>query len=187
MENPILISTLNDFVFCPVSIYFHSQYDEMNKMLFQESRQINGSAVHKTIDEKKYSTKRNVLQAKDVYCERYGLIGKIDLFDIDTGILTERKKHIAKIYDGYIFQLYAQYFSLIEMGYAVRTLRLYSFDENKTYLVKLPEEDILMLEKFENTINNMQTFDVFGYCPQDKEKCKNCIYRNICDRSLFYD
>ena len=23
-ENPILISNLNDFIFCPVSIYFHS-------------------------------------------------------------------------------------------------------------------------------------------------------------------
>lgn len=28
MENPILITWLNDFIFCPVSIYFHSLYKE---------------------------------------------------------------------------------------------------------------------------------------------------------------
>ena len=187
MEYPILISTINDYIFCPISIYFHSQYDEMNRILFQERRQVNGSAAHQKVDDKEYSTRKDVLQAKDVYCDRYGIIGKIDIFDIKNGILTERKKHIMQIYDGYIFQLYAQYFALSEMGYNVQSLRLYSFDDNKTYPVKLPNEDLHMFQKFENTLESMRNFNVFDYYPKDSAKCRNCIYRHICDRSLYYD
>lgn len=187
MEYPILISTINDFIFCPISIYFHMQYDDVNRMLFQENRQINGSFAHKAIDEKSYSTRKNVLQAKDVYCEKYGLIGKIDLFDVDKGILVERKKHINKIYDGYIFQLYAQYFALSEMGYTVKELQFYSYDDNKVYPVKLPEQDEDMLIKFEKVISDMKTFDIFGFLPENNNKCGNCIYRNMCDRSIADD
>ena len=66
-----------------------------------------------------------MLQGVSVYCEKYNLVGKIDVFDEKTGILTERKKKIKTVYDGYIYQIYAQYFSLIEMGYKVNELRLY--------------------------------------------------------------
>lgn len=43
MENPISISMLNDFVFCPVSIYFHNLYQGVEKNLYQGKSQINGS------------------------------------------------------------------------------------------------------------------------------------------------
>lgn len=187
MEYPILISNINDFIFCPVSIYFHNQYEEVNKMLFQETRQLNGSNAHTKIDKESYSTRKDVLQAKDVYSDKYGLIGKIDVFDIKSGILTERKKHISKIYDGFVFQLYAQYFALSEMGYRVSGLRLYSYDDNKSYLVKLPEEDEEMTVKFERSLFSLRNFDITEFYPKDIKKCKNCIYRNICDRSLYYD
>ena len=121
-EYPILISNINDFVFCPISVYFSGQYADMEKKLFQSKKQINGTAAHQKIDTKKYSTKKNILQSKEVYCEKYGVIGKIDSFDMENGILCERKKHISKIYDGYVFQLYAQCFSLREMGYKVKKI-----------------------------------------------------------------
>ena len=50
MENPISITMLNDFVFCPVSIYFHSLYDGVERNLYQGKRQINGTKSHETID-----------------------------------------------------------------------------------------------------------------------------------------
>ena len=43
MENPISISMLNDFVFCPVSIYFQNLYQGVEKNLYQGKSQINGS------------------------------------------------------------------------------------------------------------------------------------------------
>lgn len=128
-EEPIAISNLNDFIFCPVSIYFHSLEDG-DDILTKDSYQLNGSNAHRKSDSATYSTRKSVLQGIGIYCEKYNLVGKIDVFDTKSGILTERKKKITKIYDGYVFQIYAQYFSLIEMGYKVVKLRLYSMDDN---------------------------------------------------------
>lgn len=187
MENPISISTINDFIFCPISIYFHSLCEEMDPILLQEKRQINGSFAHESIDNQEYSSRKDCLQGIFVYSEKYNLIGKIDLFDGSTGVLMERKKHISNIYDGYIFQLYAQYFSLIEMGYDVKNLFLYSYDDNKKYPVLLPNEDEKMFTKFEKTLHDMNNFNMFEYYPKDINKCRNCIYSSICDRGLNYD
>lgn len=125
-EQPVSISFLNDFIFCPASIYFHTIDDNEDDVQIQDTYQLNGTAAHEKSDSAAYSTKKSMLQGISVYCERYNLIGKIDTFDTEKGILTERKKKIKTIYDGYVFQLYAQYFSLIEMGYSVKSIRLYS-------------------------------------------------------------
>ena len=90
-ENPLNITALNDFIFCPVSIYFHNLYGDMEKNLYQSTDQINGTDAHKAVDEKTY-TRSGYIQSLDVYCEQYNLVGKIDLYDKDTGTLIERKK-----------------------------------------------------------------------------------------------
>ena len=187
MESYIKISNLNDFVFCPVSIYFHNLYGYLKEELYQTDKQKNGKDAHEAIDNRHYSTHKDVLQGIDVYSEKYKLCGKIDIFDIGKGLLTERKKHISVVYDGYVFQLYAQYFAMIEMGYDVRRLRFYSSDDNKIYPVKLPGEDEGMFDKFERLIGDMRAFDIDGYVPQDKDKCVNCIYSDFCDRTLACD
>lgn len=179
-ENPIAISNINDFIFCPVSIYFHSLDAETENLLYQCEDQINGSASHEASDKGMYSSKRNVLQAIWVYCDKYSLSGKIDLFDVDTGVLTERKRKITTIYDGYVFQLYAQYFALSEMGYTVRKLRLYSILDNKSYDIKLPENDMEMFMKFENTIQRIKNFNMDNYKQDNPLKCKRCIYEPMC-------
>ena len=136
------------------------------------------------IDEKRYSTHKNILQGIDLYSEEYKLCGKIDIFDTEKGILTERKRHIETIYDGYLFQLYAQCLCLREMNYKVNAIRFYSSDDNKVYPQKLPEENAEMFEKFKNTNKQMQFFDVAAFEPKSIEKCKNCIYNDFCDRAL---
>lgn len=149
---------LNDFVFCPVSIYFHSLYGDMERTLYQCSDQINGTIAHESIDTGKYSTSHNILQGIDVYCERYNLIGKIDLYNKSTKVLTERKKRVKTIYDGYIFQIYAQYFAMEEMGYCVDRLIIHSMDDNKNYPIDLPGDNPGILAKFEDVIANIQMF-----------------------------
>lgn len=114
----------------------------------------------------------------------YNLCGKIDLFDTEKGLLTERKKHIETIYDGYVFQLYAQCFCLREMGYTVKSLRFYSSDDNKVYPVALPEENKEMLEKFKATNKAMQSFLPASFEPKNEDKCRHCIYNDFCDRPL---
>ena len=183
VENPLSITTLNDFIFCPASIYFHSIDGAADTLTYQDEYQINGSASHEKTDSGEYSDKKSVLQAIYVYCEKYGLYGKIDTFDIETGFLTERKKNIQHIYDGYIFQLYAQYFALCEMGYEVKRIRLYSYDENKMHTIPLPEDDPEMLKKFEQTIKDISTFTFDGFTQSNSLKCQKCIYEPMCSFS----
>ena len=183
-ENPILISNLNDFIFCPVSIYFHS-LDAEDVMLTQSEDQLNGSKAHEKVDSAEYSLKKTILQAVSVYCEKYGLIGKIDVFDCDKHILTERKKKITTIYDGYVFQLYAQYFALIEMGYMVDQIKLYSMDDNKSYDIALPENDSEMLKKFEKLMGDMKSFSFDTFTQKNVSKCEKCIYEQLCSFSLL--
>lgn len=182
-ENPIAISSLNDFIFCPASIYFHTLENEEN-ILFQNTSQINGSYSHRNSDNAVYSTKKNILQGISIYCEKYNLCGKIDVFDIDRGVLTERKKKIKTIYDGYVFQLYAQYFSLLEMGYTVKKIRLYSMDNNKIYDIDLPENNPDMLNKFEKLLVDINIFSFDAFEQNNAEKCNNCIYEPLCSFSF---
>lgn len=185
METYIQISLLNDFIFCPASIYFHQLYGKLSDELVHDRPQAEGKAVHETIEERRYSDRKNILQGVEVYSTEYKLCGKIDVFDIDRGLLTERKKHITRIYDGYVFQLYAQYYGLTEMGYAVKQMRFYSSDDNKTYPVKLPHEDEAMEEAFKKTIQDMNNFRLENFTQTNAEKCRYCIYEPMCDRGLI--
>ena len=45
MDDCIIISNLNDFVFCPASIYFHNLYGSQDVMTYQNSSQINGTSA----------------------------------------------------------------------------------------------------------------------------------------------
>ncbi len=183
MESYIPISFLNDFIFCPRSIYFHQLYGKMETRLYHSRDQIEGKAAHKTLDTKTYTTSKKVLQTLEIYSKRYKLAGKIDTYDMQTKRLTERKKKIVQIYDGYIFQIYAQYFCLTEMGYEVNALRLYSLDDNRVYPIKPPEEDEVMFLKFENTIRRIHNFSLEEPFDPNPNKCRRCIYTNLCDVS----
>ena len=119
--------------------------------MFQSKYQLNGTKSHETIDKNKYSTSSDKITSLEVYSEKFRIIGKIDIYDKKKELLVERKKHIKEIYDGYVFQLYAQYYCMTEMGYNVSKLQIRSCDDNKIYKIKLPDEDKSMKEKFENT------------------------------------
>lgn len=185
MDNAIIISNLNDFIFCPVSIYFHNLYGNRDTLAYQGKAQINGSKAHEAVDHGTYSTRKNIITSLDVYCEKYNIVGKIDIYDGDKKVLIERKRLIKQIYDGYIFQLYAQYFAMKEMGYEVKKIQFYSMADNKMYPVKLPEDNWDMMEKFEKTIDEMRSFNISNFQQSNMEKCKNCIYEPACDRGML--
>ena len=182
MESYIPISFLNDFIFCPRSIYFHQLYGNREQVTYQNRTQIEGRQAHRTIDEKKYSTRKEILQGLSVYSDKYNIHGKIDTFDTKSGVLIERKKLIKNIYDGYVFQLYAQYYCLIEMGYVVKRLRLYSMDTNKSYPIPLPKEDLNMKNNFLELINKINKFDLRDHFQANPNKCIHCIYSSLCDQ-----
>ena len=179
------ISYINDFIFCPRSIYNHQLYQNRDELLYQGEKQTEGKAAHEKIDTKTYSVKKHILQNFEVYTSKYQLFGKIDIFDTDKGLLTERKNNIKTIYDGYIFQLYAQYFGLTEMGYKVEQMALYDFTKNKMYPIDLPIDNVMMLQKFETTLEAISRFSLLkkGFVA-NKFKCEKCIYNLLCDASL---
>lgn len=180
MEQLISFAELNDFIFCPMSLYFHSYYSNFDDSTYKSTYQINGSHAHAAVDELRYSTRKNVMQATPIYCEKYKLIGKIDTFYINEGKLVERKKKVRTIYDGYVFQVYAQYYALVEMGYNVNKIEIYSIDDHKHYNIDLPQEDAATLKKFEDTISRINNFDFSNFQQENLRKCKNCIYEPLC-------
>lgn len=184
MEAYLPIAYLNDFIFCPRSIYFHQLYGRAEQRLYQTTDQTNGKAAHRTIDTESYTTSRQVLQGLEVFSERYNLGGKIDTFDIGNGLLTERKKKIKVIYDGYVYQLYAQYHCLTEMGYKVAALKFYSMDDNKSFPVAKPEDDPERQQAFEALLASMRRFDMGAPFSANAAKCGRCIYANLCDAAL---
>lgn len=156
MENYIRISTLNDFVFCPKSIYYHELYDKFDEKVYQEEVQQAGKLAHSSIDEKKYSTAKKYIQSLSIYSERYQLCGKIDIYNSETKTLIERKNKVTRVYDGYKYQLYAQYRCMLEMGYEVENLTIYSLKDNISYSIPLPVGD--EQARFETLLANYRTF-----------------------------
>lgn len=185
MEMYIPISYLNDFIFCPRSIYNHQLYQNFAPSFYQENWQREGTRVHEAIDNQSYSTHKNVLQNFAVYSHRYRLFGKLDIYHIDQKKLVERKREIKTIYDGYIMQLYAQYFALQDMGYVVQTLQLYDYIHNRTHAVPLPEQDPARWQQFELLIKNINDYQMKNqnFIPNEA-KCNACIYHRLCDKAL---
>jgi len=184
VEPYIPISFLNDFIFCPRSIYFHQLYGRSDESLYHSTDQSEGKAAHATVDAKTYTTAKKVLQTIEIYSQTYGLGGKIDTFDTATGVLTERKKKIKVIYDGYIYQLYAQYHCLVESGYEVHAMRLYSMDDNKVYPIALPSQDKAHQSAFESLLQQIRIFDMSAPFAVNPNKCFRCIYRYLCDVAI---
>lgn len=180
METYLTMTQINDFIFCPRSIYFHNIYREnTDAEYYRQKPQKRGLAAHAAIDAGTYSSSADILTGTMVYCEKYRLLGRIDIFNTKTGTLTERKFSITAVYDGFVFQLYAQMFALQEMGYAVKSLRLYSSKDNKLYDVALP--DAAEISRFEQTLLKLRTFSLSENFTCNPRKCENCIYSALCD------
>lgn len=180
MEHLWTMTQLNDFIFCPRSLYYSGIYRNTGSVeIYHQAPQLNGKAAHQAVDEVRYSSRKNILQGTTVYCEKYNLVGRIDTFDITSGVLTERKNSITAVYDGFRYQLYAQYFALTEMGYEVKQLRLYSSQDNIVYPVPIPSSS--EINDFEHTLNCMEAWDPNrGFNPNPK-KCRACIYSALCE------
>ena len=180
-EDYISISTLNDFVFCPYSIYLHNVYENTDESLFHATPQTRGRIAHETVDEKKSSTRKDVLQALPVYSEKYGLMGKIDVYKIKEKYLVERKYQLRQIYQGQIYQLWAQMFCLQEMGYVVEHLAFYEISTKRTTPINLPTCDDI--QHFELFLRSFRNYDPTSPFIPNINKCRHCIYCNLCDKT----
>lgn len=180
MEETLSMTNINDFLFCPRSLYYGNIFRRsLGQDAYQQVPQKTGLAAHETIDKGSYSTSKAAQTGTMVYCEKYGLIGRIDIYDGRTKTLTERKYSVSAIWEGFKMQLYAQYFALREMGVEVDTLRIHSLKDNKTYPVPLPtDEDARRLEEI---LEQMRAFRLETPFFPNVKKCMRCIYNGLCD------
>ena len=79
MDDYIAISTLNDFIFCPYSIYLHNVYMNTDEGLYHATPQTKGRLAHESIDNKT-SLNKDIILALPVISNHLGLIGKIDVY-----------------------------------------------------------------------------------------------------------
>jgi len=142
--------------------------------------QIQGRASHETIDQKKYSSLKDEFSGMPVCCNELGIVGKIDIYKVSEKLLIERKYKLLKIYQGQIYQLWAQYFCMIEMGYEVEKLAFYAISSNTTFPVEIPEN--AQKDELKGFIQQFKTYNPMQEISVNINKCTHCIYCNLCDK-----
>lgn len=182
MNEYIGLATLNDFLFCPYSIYLHSVYMGADDEVYKAQPQQRGTAAHAAVDAKRGSTRRADLMAMPVYSDSLGVAGTIDVYKADAHLLIERKNNLKTIYRGQIYQLWAQYFCLTEMGYTVERLAFYEVSTRRIFPVDLPGE--AGRQELEALIRRFKTYHPdIDRITVNPNKCAHCIYSNLCDKT----
>lgn len=182
MNDYIPLSELNDFIFCPYSIYLRNVYMNIDEDLFKASPQTRGSIAHQGVDKKNGSTSKNNIMSLSVYSDELGISGKIDVYKQDRSLLVERKNNLKRIFRGQMYQLWGQYFCMKEMGYNVERLAFYEISTNKMTYIEIPgETERLELIRF---IDKFKSYDpASDKITVNWNKCTHCIYCNLCDQT----
>lgn len=148
--------------------------------LFHAAPQTQGRASHQSIDEKKYSTRKDEITGLPVFSDELGIVGRIDIYKSNEKSLIERKHQLNTIYKGQIYQIWAQYFCMLEMGYEIKKLSFHAISVNKSFPVEIPNE--LNKQELLNFIEQFKNFNPETQIEINENKCKHCIYCNLCDK-----
>lgn len=183
MEDYMPITKLNDFIFCPLSLYFKSCYSKFNDNVYYQDRIIAGKIEH---DKKHTKDINNILKLINffVYSDKYMIIGKIDEYNILTKELIEYKNNINRIYDGYIYQVWAQYFCLTSMGYAVDKMSIVSISSGEEFIINKPSPfEIITFNELVEKVRFFRPENYINKINKNFCKCRKCIYRELCNNN----
>ena len=180
-EDYIAISNLNDFVFCPYSIYLHNVYENTDESLYHAIPQTRGCIAHATVDLKKCSTREDEFLNLPIYSEKYRLMGKIDIYKSKEKYLIERKYQLKQIFQGQIYQLWAQMICLQEMGYEIERIAFYEISTKRTIPVIIPTNE--ELQRFEQFLLEFRNYNPSQPFIPNINKCHHCIYCSLCDKT----
>lgn len=183
MNDYIEIAQLNDFVFCPYSIYLHNIFSNSDESIYKATPQLKGTHSHRNIDNKLTHHNNDLIYSLSVCSNKYQLYGKIDTYRISTCTLVKRKYRLSQIYQGQIYQLWAQYLCMIEMGYEVQRIGFYEISTNKCKFIPLPSEaDLKHFSEFLIRFKSYNPIDTPIIV--NPNKCTHCIYCNLCDKTI---
>lgn len=148
--------------------------------LYHALPQTMGKISHESVEDKRYSTKKSDVMALSVVSERLGVVGKIDLYKSDRKLLIERKYRMKNIFRGQLYQLWAEYYCMVEQGYEVIHLAFYEISTNKMIPVSVPGP----LEEMEliSVLSDYRNYYPGAPLNISHNKCLHCIYSNLCDK-----
>lgn len=181
MEFFLPISYLNDFVFCPYSIYLHQVFDNNKEDVYSAKPQQRGKSAHSNVDNSKTKNSKKILSGTYVISKNLGIYGKIDQYFVDERKLVERKFSLTTIYRGYYYQLWAQFIAMEEMGYPVDALYFHSIKNNQRIKIDKPTDK--EIEELKNHIRKIARFDFESEIKVNPKKCSHCIYAALCDKT----
>jgi CRISPR-associated exonuclease Cas4 len=177
---PVLISALNQYVFCPrrcALMHVEGIWKDNQHTLV-------GSLLHDRADEPGYEADGDVtiLRALPLYSERYGLTGLADIVELRNGepAPVEYKKGRRRKFDNDDIQLCAQAFCLEEMfGAEVPFGYIYHAASRRRREVIF---DWRLREETEKTIIAVRELLASGRVPQAilAPRCDGCSLRAIC-------
>lgn len=154
---------------------------ETDEELFHAIPQVRGRIEHESVDKKTSSTRKNDLMNMPIFSQTYRLVGKIDIYKGDQQHLIEKKYLLRNIYQGQVYQLWAQMLCLEEMGYSVKKLSFYEISTNKSIQVELPTETDI--RRFSEFIEKYHQYSPDDSIDVNVNKCQHCIYCNLCDKT----
>lgn len=156
---------------------------ESDEDTYKAVPQLSGSNAHRSTDSRSASTRKEDIMSLPVYSDELGIAGTIDIFKGKESLLIERKNNLKQIFRGQIYQLWAQYFCMLEMGYTIKNIAFYEISTNKMFYQALPmEKDKQELELF---IKSFRAFKPdHTHFVVNLNKCRHCIYCNLCDKTI---
>ena len=154
---------------------------ESDENIFHASPQVRGRLAHAATDNNTYSSRSSDITSLSVCSDELGIMGKIDLYRKDKKILIERKYLLKQIYRGQMYQLWAEYFCMVEMGYEIEKLAFYETSTNRMISVDIPgyrEKSELL-----NFICRFRNYSPELPITLNHNKCIHCVYCNMCDKT----
>ena len=179
MDDFIPLSMLNDYIFCPYSIYIHNVYANTDEEVYHALPQIRGRQAHHSID-RKIPKGKGIITSLPVFSEELRIQGIIDEFQMENKLLIERKYQLTKIYKGQLYQIWGEYFCMTEMGYIVENLAFYENAHNRMIPIPLPQDK--EKEEMRQLLIEIRNFDIERLTLINENKCKHCIYCRLCDK-----
>lgn len=151
--------------------------------MYKAPPQLSGSNAHSATNNRRSSTCKDDIMALPVYSDELGITGIIDIYKGSQHLLIERKNNLKHIFRGQIYQLWAQYFCMIEMGYLIDKIAFYEISTNKMLYQPLPTDKdkvelATFIKKFRDYSPDTTHFVV------NSNKCRHCIYCNLCDKTI---
>ncbi len=184
---PVLISALNEHVFCPrrCALKF------IDGMRSENEHTALGTLLHEHTDEPGYETEGNVilLRALPLFSERYGLVGKADIVEMCGGVPApvEYKKGKRRKFENDDVQLCAQALCLEEM-FSVSVPEGFIYHAASKRRRKVVFDDKLRSET-EQTIAALRRLIAEGHVPPAvlMPRCDGCSLRAVCMPELTGD